>query len=42
MINPRVTQIVTILAEGQLDGKINLQKDNGTHFTIEFKLANDQ
>ena len=31
-------KLVTILAENQLDGKINLNRDNGTRFTIRFKI----
>ena len=31
-------KLVTILAENQLNGTINLNRDNGTHFTIRFKL----
>ncbi len=33
-------KLVTILAENQLDGKINLNRDNGTRFTIRFKVEN--
>ena len=29
--------LVTILAENQLHGKINLDRNEGTEFTIEFK-----
>ena len=31
-------KLVTILAENQLNGTVNLNRDNGTHFTIRFKL----
>jgi PAS domain S-box-containing protein len=31
-------QIVTMLAEDQLDGTLNLDRVNGTHFNIRFKL----
>jgi len=34
-------KLVTILAEGQLDGNINLNRDNGTRFVIGFKLENN-
>jgi len=35
-------KLVNILAEGQLDGKINLERDDGTRFVIRFKLENNQ
>ena len=31
-------KLVTILAENQLKGTANLNRENGTHFTIRFKL----
>ena len=31
-------KLVTILAEGQLDGNIDLDRDGGTHFTVRFKI----
>ena len=35
-------QLVTILAEGQLDGGIDLDRQHGTKFVIRFKLENNQ
>ena len=35
-------KLVRILAEGQLDGNIDLDRNSGSHFTIRFKLENYQ
>ncbi len=35
-------QIVTILAEGQLEGEIQLDRTEGTHYQIRFKGAKDK
>ncbi len=34
-------KLVTILAEGQLDGNIDLDRNDGSHFVIRFKLENN-
>ncbi len=34
-------KLVNILAEGQLDGEINLERDDGARFIIRFKLENN-
>ena len=34
-------KLISILAENQLDGVVNLDRDNGTHFNIRFKLEKE-